>query len=154
MCLGVLFLSCFESEQPKSESKSMSDGRILKISYLVALIIAAVLGIVALSLNKSFGKTNISRTQCSDAFTLIGVLLILGAIILFLVVMVFDPSARRTILIVIFVAAAVGLLSYIIACGCLFSGAPNYGAWLLSAMWASVAAVAISIAFLFDDPFE
>ncbi|TGZ58137.1 hypothetical protein CRM22_009752 [Opisthorchis felineus] len=132
----------------------MGEQTALKIAYVIALVVAAVLGIVALGLNDSFGKSTASRIQCSDAFTVIAVLLLLAAAILFLVVMFLKMNAARIILIVTFVAAAVGLISYVIACGCLFQGAPGYPAWLLSALWASIAAVAISIAFIFNNPLE
>ncbi|KAG5444701.1 hypothetical protein CSKR_107753 [Clonorchis sinensis] len=132
----------------------MGEQMSLKIAYVIALIVAGVLGIVALGLNDNFGKSSVSRVRCSDAFTVIAVILLLASAILFLVVMFLKTDAARIILIVTFVAAAVGLVSYIIACSCLFQAAPGYPAWLLSALWVSIAAVAISITFIFNNPLE
>ncbi|KER21838.1 hypothetical protein X801_02138 [Opisthorchis viverrini] len=132
----------------------MGEQMSLKIAYVIALVVAAVLGIVALGLNDNFGKSSVSRIRCSDAFTVIGVILLLGAAILFLVIMFLKTDAARIIFIVTLVVAAVGLISYIIACGCLFQGTPGYPSWLLSALWVSIAAVAISITFIFNNPLE
>ncbi|GAA55330.1 hypothetical protein CLF_107608 [Clonorchis sinensis] len=86
----------------------MGEQMSLKIAYVIALIVAGVLGIVALGLNDNFGKSSVSRVRCSDAFTVIAVILLLASAILFLVVMFLKTDAARIILIVTFVAAAVG----------------------------------------------
>ncbi|KAF6769049.1 hypothetical protein AHF37_10204 [Paragonimus kellicotti] len=121
-------------------------GRALKISYVVIVVVAAILGIVALGLNRNISNSSRlgSRFQCLVAFNIIAVLLLLIAAILYLVTLFVEETANRILMIVTFSLVALGLVCYIIACACGSIGT-TFPEWLLSALWASLAAVALEI---------
>ncbi|KAA3671347.1 uncharacterized protein DEA37_0013815 [Paragonimus westermani] len=121
-------------------------GRALKISFVVIVVVAAILGIVALGLNRNISNSSQrgSRFQCLVAFNIIAVILLLIAAILYLVMMFVEEVAGRILVIITFTLVAVGLVCYIIACACGSIGT-TFPEWLLSALWATLAAVALEV---------
>ncbi|KAA3675915.1 uncharacterized protein DEA37_0006459, partial [Paragonimus westermani] len=59
-----------------------------------------------------------STAQCTIAFNIIAIIVLLIAAIIYLVLIFADVDNTTVLLILSFVLVAVGLLSYIIACAC------------------------------------
>ncbi|KAF6777841.1 hypothetical protein AHF37_02946 [Paragonimus kellicotti] len=120
--------------------------RTMRTAFVIMVLVAAILGIVALALNRNV--TNITRqsstAQCVIAFNIIAIIVLLIAAIICLVLIFADVYYTTVLLILSFVLVAIGLLSYIIACACGTVGT-RFAEWLLSALWASVAAAILGI---------
>ncbi|CAH8498399.1 unnamed protein product [Dicrocoelium dendriticum] len=126
------------------------EDKAVKISFIVTVLIASLLGIIALGLNPYIGHSNLSsRLNCTIAFNIIGVILLLGAAIAFLVLMFAQTGRGKLLLIITFILTAVGFICYAISSGCVFGGSTDFAAWILSATWASVASVVLAILFFF-----
>ncbi|KAF7260137.1 hypothetical protein EG68_02678 [Paragonimus skrjabini miyazakii] len=121
-------------------------GRALRTAFVVMVVVAAILGIVALALNSNVVNSTqrSNRVQCVIAFNIIAVIVLLIAVIIYLVLIFADVYYTTVLLILSFVLVAVGLLSYIIACACGSIGT-RFEEWLLSALWSSLAATILGI---------
>ncbi|KAF8562693.1 hypothetical protein P879_06178 [Paragonimus westermani] len=128
-------------------------GRALRTAFVIMVVVAAILGIVALALNSNVRNSTqqSSRNQCTIAFNIIAVIVLLVAAIIYLVLIFADVDYTTVLLILSFVLVAVGLLSYIIACGCGSAGT-SFQEWLLSALWASLAATILGIVLAIFGP--
>ncbi|KAF5394614.1 hypothetical protein PHET_10910 [Paragonimus heterotremus] len=125
----------------------MEGGKSVKIALFVMVIIAAVLGIVALGVNDLISQSGSqsSRFRCSVAFTIIAVIVALIAAILYLVLILTETEADRILAIVSLTLMVLAFVCYLIACACGLTTGRDYKTWLLSAFWSSVLATVLAL---------